>query len=146
MTSNSVQASTAAPQPDSLVAPLPNLTLVQSVGKLDAGLRSLDHCEQLLFRPHDYASLIALQIGQNCHYGATYLVSSSFPWCAGRRRTLLRYRRPLDLQHSIRISQLQPILEHTHALWSCCQFCSGVAIQIWEEGMHASDLMMGIDG
>ncbi len=50
MTSNSLQAITAAPQPDSLLAPLPNLTLVQSVGKLDAGLRSLDHCEQLLFR------------------------------------------------------------------------------------------------
>lgn len=46
MTSHGVYASPANSQPDGLLAPLPTLPLVQSVEKLDAGLRSLDHCEQ----------------------------------------------------------------------------------------------------
>lgn len=46
MTSNGAHVSAVVSQPDSLLAPLPALTLVRSVEKLDAGLRSLDHCEQ----------------------------------------------------------------------------------------------------
>ena len=32
--------------PHGLLEPLPPLTLVESVQKLDAGLRSLDHCKE----------------------------------------------------------------------------------------------------
>jgi len=49
MTSNVVDAGAAVSKSESLLAPLPTLTLAtQCVEKLDAGLRSLDHCEQLL--------------------------------------------------------------------------------------------------
>ena len=34
-----------------LLDPLPTITLGRSVDKLDAGLRSLDHCAQHCFRP-----------------------------------------------------------------------------------------------
>lgn len=38
-------------KPESLLEPLPTLNMVKCVEKLDAGLRSLDHCEQLLCYP-----------------------------------------------------------------------------------------------
>ena len=38
-------------KPDGLLEPLPTLNVVKCVEKLDAGLRSLDHCEQLLRYP-----------------------------------------------------------------------------------------------
>ena len=34
---------------EGLLEPLPTLRVVKSVEKLDAGLRSLDHCKQLQF-------------------------------------------------------------------------------------------------
>lgn len=33
------------PKPEGLLEPLPTLNLVRGLEKLDAGLRSLDHCE-----------------------------------------------------------------------------------------------------
>ena len=35
-------------KPNGLLEPLPSFNLVESVEKLDAGLRSLDHCEETL--------------------------------------------------------------------------------------------------
>ena len=37
-------------QPNGLLEPLPTFNLIQSVDKLDAGLRSLDHCKRDLMR------------------------------------------------------------------------------------------------
>ena len=34
-------------KPENFLEPLPSLTVVPNVEKLDAGLRSLDHCESL---------------------------------------------------------------------------------------------------
>lgn len=48
MTPNGVAAGSGVSKPESLLSPLRSLTLVPSVDKLDAGLRSLDHCEQIV--------------------------------------------------------------------------------------------------
>ena len=45
MNSNAAGGGSAMVKPSRLMEPLPTLNLVPSVEKLDAGLRSLDHCE-----------------------------------------------------------------------------------------------------
>ena len=45
MTSHTLEGDGTMAKPESLLEPLPHLNLITNVEKLDAGLRSLDHCE-----------------------------------------------------------------------------------------------------
>ena len=45
MTSHALEGNGTMAKPESLLEPLPHLNLITNVEKLDAGLRSLDHCE-----------------------------------------------------------------------------------------------------
>ncbi len=71
-------------RPGALLQPLP--TLAVGPDKLDAGLRSLDHCEDRINRV-ECILILANQIAQNCHYGAIVFVSELSLWCGGRKLT-----------------------------------------------------------
>ena len=45
MTLHALEGDGTMSKPESLLEPLPSLNLITNVEKLDAGLRSLDHCE-----------------------------------------------------------------------------------------------------
>ena len=61
----------------SLLEPLPTLALVPE--KLDAGLRSLDHCQQTICCVHCRILLmLPIQIGQDYRYGVTIFANESF--------------------------------------------------------------------
>ena len=45
MISHAIESDTTMSKPESFLEPLPTLNVITNVEKLDAGLRSLDHCE-----------------------------------------------------------------------------------------------------
>ena len=47
MTSNTLESDRIMSKSESMLEPLPSLNVITNVEKLDAGLRSLDHCELL---------------------------------------------------------------------------------------------------
>lgn len=77
MTSDSPDGDWRMSKPESLLQPLPSLNVTTSVEKLDAGLRSLDHCELLsrfcfscnadLWVRQDKAPTVALQAPSTTH-------------------------------------------------------------------------------
>ena len=64
-------------KPNGFLEPLPTLNLVGSVEKLDAGLRSLDHCEyNCCYFGESISDVIKTGLGY--HYGAILRDSDSF--------------------------------------------------------------------
>jgi hypothetical protein len=75
---STVAGSEVTARQEGLLEPLPTLKLVKSVEKLDAGLRSLDHCKQLPFGLlGSHRTDVKNQTERSYHYGATRLVNDS---------------------------------------------------------------------
>lgn len=111
--------------------------------KLDAGLKSLDHCMQPISKTTQYLVYFlstdllcsrAYQTNRNSHHGGTGRGRNHSLWSDGRLPISPGYRRRCALLPSTPGSPSPLTWEHTHSSWSSCRFSFGAATQAWVEG------------